>query len=275
VLESEDQTRRVRDAVINVRYGNAGGAVSHPEQIGFFKAVVEANKTLVEGASVLEIGSYDVNGSVRKVFAAAGRYLGVDLVAGPGVDLVGFGHELDHRDGSYDVVISGECFEHDPHWRETFSNMVRMTRPGGLLAFSCASRGRPEHWTTRTNKALSPGTQAVGMDYYRNLDEGDFAETLPLGSMFTAYRFWYLPTHFDLYFAGVKSGNDGGRGRACLPDDAAVTRLRSLMPLRHKAVRAPLRVLSRIIPEPRYQTVVVPYWNTLLRLAPGQQRRSV
>jgi SAM-dependent methyltransferase len=251
--------------------------VGHPEQIGFFEAVVEANKTLVEGASVLEIGShdYDLNGSVRKVFAAAGRYVGIDLVAGPGVDLVGFGHELDHRDGSYDVVISGECFEHDPHWRETFSNMVRMTRPGGLLAFSCASRGRPEHWTTRTNKALSPGTQAVGMDYYRNLDEGDFAETLPLGSMFTAYRFWYLPTHFDLYFAGVKSGNDGGRGRACLPDDAAVTRLRSLMPLRHKAVRAPLRVLSRIIPEPRYQTVVVPYWNTLLRLAPGQQRRSV
>lgn len=252
-------------------------AVSHPEQIGFFNAVVEANKTLVEGASVLEIGShdYDLNSSIRKAFATAGRYVGVDLVAGPGVDLVGFGHELDHRDGSYDVAISGECFEHDPHWRETFSNMVRMTRPGGLVAFSCASRGRPEHWTMRTDRALSGGTQAVGMDYYRNLDEGDFAEALPLGSMFAAYRFWYLPTNFDLYFAGVRSGNDVGRGRACLPDDAAVRGLRSLMPLRHKAVRAPLRVLSRFIPEPRYQSVVVPYWNTLLRLAPGQQRRSV
>lgn len=249
--------------------------MSHPEQIAFFNVIVEANKTLVAGASVLEIGSYDVNGSVRKVFAAAGRYVGVDLVAGPGVDVVGFGHELDHRDASYDMAISGECFEHDPHWRETFLRMVRMTRPGGLVAFSCASRGRPEHGTTRTDKALSPGTQALGMDYYRNLDESDFEETLPLGSMFTAYRFWYLPTHFDLYFAGVKSGkNDEGRGRARLPDDAALKHLRSLMPLRHKAVRAPLRLLSKIIPEPRYQTLIVPYWNTLLRLAPDQQRRS-
>ena len=252
-------------------------AVSHPEQIGFFSAVVDANKAFVEGASVLEIGShdYDLNGGMRKVFAAAGRYVGVDLVAGPGVDIVGFGHELDHRDHSYDVAISGECFEHDPHWRETFSNMVRMTRPGGLVAFSCASRGRPEHWTMRTDKAVLPGTQAVGMDYYRNLDESDFADWLPLASMFTAYRFWYLPTNFDLYFAGVKSGDDAGRGRACLPDDAAVKRLRSLMPLRHKAVRVPLRVLSRIVPEPHYQNIVVPYWNTLLKLAPDQQRQSV
>lgn len=249
--------------------------VSHPEQIGFFEAVVNANRTFVEGASVLEIGSYDVNGSVRKVFATAERYVGVDLVAGPGVDLVVSGHELDHHDGSYDVAISGECFEHDPHWHQTFSNMVRMTCPGGLVAFSCASRGRPEHGTARTDKALSPGTQAVGMDYYRNLDERDFAEALPLGSMFAAYQFWYLPTNFDLYFAGVKSGTDEGRDRACLPDDAAVKRLRSLMPLQHKAVRAPLRVLSRIIPEPQYQNIVVPYWNTLLRLAPGQQRQSV
>src|ERR1700741_4624673 len=176
--------------------------MSHPEQLGFFKAVVDANKTFLEGARGLEIGSYDVNGTVRKLFAAAASYVGVDLVEGPGVDVVGFGHDVNHDDGSYDLTISGECFEHDPHWRGTFLNMVRMTRPGGLVAFSCASRGRPEHGTTRSDEALSPGTQAVGMDYYRNLDEGDFAETLPLGSMFTVYRFWYLPTNFDLYFAG-------------------------------------------------------------------------
>lgn len=47
------------------------------------------------------------------------------------------------------------------------------------------------------------------------------------------------------------------------------------MPLRHKAVRVPLRVLSRIVPEPHYQNIVVPYWNTLLKLAPDQQRQSV
>ena len=63
--------------------------MSHPEQVGFFKAVIDANRTFLEDASVLEIGSYDVNGTVRKLFAAAGHYVGVDLVEGPGVDVVG------------------------------------------------------------------------------------------------------------------------------------------------------------------------------------------
>lgn len=39
------------------------------------------------------------------------------------------------------------------------------------------------------------------------------------------------------------------------------------MPLQHKIVRAPLRLLSRVIPEPRHQSVVLPYWYTLVRLA--------
>jgi 2-polyprenyl-3-methyl-5-hydroxy-6-metoxy-1,4-benzoquinol methylase len=60
---------------------------------------------------------------------------------------VGFGHEVDHDNSAYDVTISVECFEHDPHWRETFSNMVRMTRPRGLAAFRHTSRGRPARGT--------------------------------------------------------------------------------------------------------------------------------
>lgn len=247
--------------------------MSHPEQIGFFSTVVAANEALVDGASVLEIGSYDVNGSVRHVFARAGRYVGVDLDEGPGVDLVSFGHEVGHLDASYDVTVSGECFEHDPRWRETFSNMVRMTRPGGLVVFSCASRGRPEHGTMRSEKSLSPGTQAIGLDYYRNLTARDFKEGVPIDAMFAEFGFWYLPTHFDLYFAGVRAGDPGGRISARLPDDVAVKNLRSIMPLAHKTVRIPLRLLSRILPEAWYQRAILPYWKILLRLAPGWQRK--
>src|SRR5437660_12882406 len=98
-------------------------AMSHPEQRGFFAAVAEANQRLITGAKVLEIGSYDVNGSVRSLFSAAHEYVGVDLQGGPGVDLIAFGNEIDHPDGSYDVTLSGSCFEHDPQWKETFRNM--------------------------------------------------------------------------------------------------------------------------------------------------------
>ncbi|QNN53125.1 class I SAM-dependent methyltransferase [Nocardioides mesophilus] len=243
--------------------------MSHPEQLGFFLAVADANPAIVRGGRVLEIGSYDVNGSIRSLFESAREYVGVDLDDGPGVDVVGFGHEIADADGSFDLTISGECFEHDPHWRATFANMSRLARPGGLVAFSCASRGRPEHGTRRTDETLSPGTQSVGLDYYRNLIEADFLE-MPLAEWFSVWRFWYLPTHFDLYFAGIRRGGDLN---AHLPDTSRVDRLAELMPRAHRLARLPLRGLAATAAsEARFQTLIVPYWYTLLRLMPSSTR---
>ena len=246
--------------------------MSHPEQLGFFGAVATANSAVVEQGRLLEIGSYDVNGSIRALFASAAEYVGVDLHEGPGVDRVGFGHEITEADGSFDVTISGECFEHDPHWGDTFTNMARLTRPGGLVAFSCASRGRPEHGTRRTDSSLSPGTQHVGLDYYRNLTQADF-ERLPLATWFSEWRFWYLPTHFDLYFAGVRRGVATEQPPARLPDHARVEQLSSLMGRAHRTARTPLRALASTgVSEERYQDVIVPSWNTLLKLSSGATR---
>jgi len=232
--------------------------MSHPEQRGFFEAVAAANHSLISGARVLEIGSYDVNGTLRDLFSEAREYTGADLKEGPGVDLVSFGHEIDHAGGSYDITLSGECFEHDPHWQDTFINMVRMTRPGGLVAFSCASLGRPEHGTARTDKADSPGTQSRGLDYYRNLTAADFEE-LDLSSMFSRWQFWYLPTHFDLYFVGARTGDT----RVGFPSDAAITKLRSLMPLSDRLTRVPMRLLARSVSPARYQSIILPLWSRL------------
>jgi len=239
--------------------------MSHPEQLAFLRTVVDRNGAVVAGGRVLEVGAYDVNGSVRQLFAAAGEYVGVDLTPGPGVDLVAFGHEVDHPDAAYDATVSAECFEHDPHWRDTFGNMVRLTRPGGLVAVTCASRGRPEHGTRRTLVGDSPGTQAQGLDYYRNLEESDFA-TLPLGEWFSAWRFWYMPTSFDLYFAGVRAGH-ATRATGRLPEDHLVREVRSLMSWPHRAVRLPLRPAARLVrDQERYQRLVLPYWLTMVRL---------
>jgi SAM-dependent methyltransferase len=232
--------------------------MSHPEQRGFFAAVADANRSLIAGAKILEIGSYDVNGSLRGLFANAGEYTGVDLKEGPGVDLVSFGHEISYPDGTYDVTISGECFEHDPHWQDTFVNMARMTRPGGLVAFSCASLGRPEHGTTRTYKTDSPGTQSLGLDYYRNLAAADFEE-LELASIFSQWKFWYLPTHFDLYFVGARSGETAVK----FPSDTAIHKLRHLMPLSDRLTRVPMRLLAHSLSPARYQSIILPVWSRL------------
>lgn len=228
--------------------------MSHPEQLAFFAAVAAANVSLVVGASVLEIGSYDVNGSIRKLFGSADQYIGVDLCEGPSVDVVSYGHELDYPAASFDITLSGECFEHDPHWRQTFLNMVRMTRPGGLVAFSCASRGRLEHGTARTDPASSPGTRSVGSDYYRNLGEHDF-DDLAIDTLFQSHKFWYLPGHCDLLFVGIIAGEDLG---ANLPANEVLTHLNALMSRPYKLITLPFRGLSRILSDSAYQSLALP-----------------
>ena len=253
--------------------------MSHPEQQRFLALVASANHALLDGGRVLEIGSYDVNGTVRGAFRGAAGYVGVDLTAGPGVDRVGYGHEIEDPPASYDVAISGECFEHDPHWRETFSTMVRVVRPGGLVAFTCASTGRPEHGTTRTDPSLSPGTQARGLDYYQNRTAADFEE-LPLADWFQQWRFWQLTTSEDLFFAGVRAGTDD-RPLAELPPDDGVDAIASLMTWPHRVLHAPLHWATRNGESSRYQDRIRPYWRSVLwlsrtagRVAPRLRRRA-
>ncbi len=242
--------------------------MSHPEQLAYLAAVIAANREQVYGGRVLEVGSYDVNGSVRGLFDVAepSAYVGVDLVEGPGVDRVQYGHEVDDPDGSYDLAVSAECFEHDPQWLATFTNMVRLTRPGGVVAFTCASRGRVEHGTRRTLVSDSPGTQAEGVDYYRNLTARDFTSALDLRSMFTTWSFDSCRTTFDLYFTGVRAGGGPATGR--LPAEDALSAIPRMMGLPARAVRLPLRLLQLAVrDEARYQRVAVPYWLTMIRLA--------
>ena len=70
-----------------------------------------------DGATVLEVGSYDVNGSPRRLVGGAARHwLGIDRLPGPGVDLVGDAADvMQAYDLSADVVVSTEALEHDEH----------------------------------------------------------------------------------------------------------------------------------------------------------------
>lgn len=242
--------------------------MSHPEQRAFFQLVAEANRDRISSSRVLEIGSYDVNGTIRDFFPAA-DYVGVDLSDGPGVDVIAYGHDLDYADASFDIVLSGECFEHDPHWQETFANMVRLVRPGGLVAFTCAGRGRPEHGTTRTLITDSPGTQSEGIDYYRNLSPADFRNHPSLES-FDDYGLWRQARCFDLYFAGIRKG---GQGAYAIPTTGEVERIRSITDKVDAVARLPLRLLVRLLPDDAYQSVALMYWPRSERVRNGIRRR--
>jgi hypothetical protein len=182
--------------------------MAHPQQLCF---VETASKHLAPDGyaekRLLEIGSYDVNGTIRPFFSGASKYVGVDLIAGPSVDSVIEGHKLADPDEAYDLTIACECFEHNPRWIETLLNMYRLTRRGGILIFTCATTGRLEHGTARTaSTGASPGTQGVGWGYYRNLRESDFREQLCFESKFESHLFLINRQSRDLYFIGQRAG---------------------------------------------------------------------
>lgn len=169
--------------------------MAHPEQRQFFTRLQAEFPQMFTDVSVLEIGSLNINGTIRDFFDAR-EYVGMDIATGAGVDVVAEGQDLTYPDGAFDVTVSAECFEHNPCWFETFENMVRMSKR--WVVFTCASEGRPEHGTSRTTPEDSPFT--VEWDYYRNLTEDDFA-AFDFG-VFEFCRFEVNTVSHDLYFVG-------------------------------------------------------------------------
>lgn len=93
--------------------------------------------------TVLDVGGANHNGSYADIFNGPKvRYLGMDLAAGPGVDVV---MEDPYRfpmpDASVDFVISGQMLEHCEFFWLAFSEMVRVLKPDGFLFLIAPSAG--------------------------------------------------------------------------------------------------------------------------------------
>jgi len=172
--------------------------MAHTQQQEFCRGVQRKYPEMFKGVSVLDIGSLDINGNNRFLFEDY-TYVGVDLGAGPNVDVVCRGHE--HSSSiPYDVSISTECLEHDEYWQLTLQNMYKLTRPGGLILMTCASTNRAEHGTKKTSPQNAPFVQ----DYYHNLTEADIRTCLDIEACFSEWGFESARGHQDLYFYGIK-----------------------------------------------------------------------
>lgn len=85
----------------------------------------------IAGHSVLEVGSYNVNGTVRPCFT--GPYVGVDLRDGPGVDRVVLPGILPFDKYQFDVVVCTEVLEHDDRPWQTMHAMAYVLKVGGIM----------------------------------------------------------------------------------------------------------------------------------------------
>jgi SAM-dependent methyltransferase len=161
------------------------------------------------GKVVLDVGSGDINGNNRFLFENC-EYNGNDVIPVNNVTIVSKTKDLPFQNNSFDTIISTECFEHDPEYKESFIKIYNMLKPDGLFCFTCASTGRAEHGTRRTSPNESYGT--IGnledmSDYYKNLTEIDLNDVLPLNNMFSVWDTYYNNNSKDLYFVGIKKGN--------------------------------------------------------------------
>lgn len=97
----------------------------------------------LSGLSVLEVGSLDVNGSVRGFFS--GDYIGIDMRPGSGVDVVENAHHLSFPSNSFDAVVCTEMLEHDSEPWSTLLQIGRVLRPDGWLLLTARGFGFPQH----------------------------------------------------------------------------------------------------------------------------------
>lgn len=94
--------------------------------------------------AIADIGSQDVNGSYQPLFDREGwSYTGVDMAPGKNVDVVLSDiyawEELET--GAFDVVVSGQAFEHIEFFWLTMLEVARIMRPGGLCCLVAPSSG--------------------------------------------------------------------------------------------------------------------------------------
>lgn len=174
----------------------------HPAATQF---VVDAVQRYGPFPRVLEIGSRDVNGSIRSIFMDHGTeyYVGVDIEDGPGVDLVmdfssprfftdhysttwvvmgqvpkyyvdpEDGVQVEYRDHfsghmRFDAIVCVNVLEHTPKGEAIFANAYKGLYSDGLFIMSCASSW-PAH------SAFDGGMVRPG-EHYANVSEAQVKE---------------------------------------------------------------------------------------------------
>lgn len=196
--------------------------MAHKEQKIFLDKMKQKFPKAFKECKVLDIGSFDVNGNEKPWFEGC-DFIGLDIGPGKGVDVVCPANEYDAPDKSFDTIISCECWEHNPFYKESIINSVRMLKSGGYFIFTCATTGRPVHGTktqdkidreksvtaqgnTSDNWVTMPNVFRDNWDseYYKNVTEEDVRQCINIEETFSSYQFEVENNHCDLYFWGIK-----------------------------------------------------------------------
>lgn len=113
---------------------------------------------------VLDIGSYDQNGTYRDLFSGSNvAYTGLDMSMGPNVDIVPKDiyswDEIENE--TFDLVISGQVFEHIEYPWVTMKEIERILRPSGVCIIIAPNAGIEHKAPLDCYRFFSDGLQAL------------------------------------------------------------------------------------------------------------------
>jgi SAM-dependent methyltransferase len=144
------------------------------------KACLEwAKKGLPMEGTVLEIGSLDVNGTLRAVLPITH---GIDIRPGKCVDEVLDACNLLERYGpeSWDNVVTSNCFEHVEFWEPALRNAWGVLKTGGKFLFEVPTQKKGYHsyphdywrWTLELLGEMFKDQEILELSYSWQVDHG-------------------------------------------------------------------------------------------------------
>lgn len=106
----------------------------------FFKTYLRSDPS--SELIIVDVGAQDVNGSLRQFAPQGSQYVGVDFVAGAGVDVIlEDPYKLPFETGSVDAVVCSSVYEHSEFFWLLFLESLRVLKPTGLLYLNAPSNG--------------------------------------------------------------------------------------------------------------------------------------
>ena len=108
----------------------------------FFDTYENDIRSISNNTKVIEIGSQDVNGSIRQVSPADFLYVGLDFASAKGVDLIlDDPYKLPFEEGTIDVCVSNSCFEHSDFSGLRSSKLLGFLKQRGWFYLNAPSNG--------------------------------------------------------------------------------------------------------------------------------------
>lgn len=126
------------------------------------------------GSKVLDFGSYDVCGTYKPLTHAKGlEYTGLDQSAGPNVHLVENVYNLPDRLAStYDLIISGQAFEHLEHPLAAVLELQSLLKPDGTMILIAPREWGDHRCPIDCWRFLKDGMDAILMPFFETVETG-------------------------------------------------------------------------------------------------------